>query len=42
MYTHAEVTRTLAAVPGPVAWKVAVSLIHARPVSDEVLSLIHI
>ena len=36
MYTHAEVTRTLAAVPGPVAWKVAVSLIHARPVSDEV------
>ena len=36
MYTHAEVTRTLTAVPGPLAWKVAVSLIHARPVSDKV------
>lgn len=36
MYTHAEVTRTLAAVPGPTAWKVDMSLIHGQPVSDEV------
>lgn len=36
MYTHAEVTRTLTTVPGHVSWKVAVSLIHARPVWGEV------
>lgn len=36
MYNHAEVTRTLTAVPGSVSWKAAVSLIHGRPVWGEV------